>query len=425
MRVHIIGAGPTGLSLAWELLRFTPHDVIVYDKKSSAGGSWWEPTSQERNLHSHRIVFDRAYVNTKSLFQEMGLRWNTVFERSEGSFNKAVLSRLQSGDYFTLLKLAGKVLSNPKKYRRMSLKDAVGRLSSGGEEVLSNFPLIMDGVDWTRMTAWEFVKSFDYVALSTQYTQRVSGKVMCDHMQKAVEAAGGRFVFGVELQDVEYFPNGFIANFDKHPPVMDGLLVLCVDHAPARHLVKDNWGADAVDVLRGSTYGALNVLLDYASPVDPIDMYEATMGTRWKIIPSVLSDGHTVSCVIPLVTGEIETTPEDALVREVVSQLGLPPPVRGRVAWGSHWDGSKWTFSQSSGVLSPVRQLPFWGKSSVVAMCGMMSPHRTPFASIETSVEVSRKFCHETFATRTPLEPFLLTHLLWVLLIVLVLMLIK
>ena len=424
MRVHIIGAGPTGLSLAWELLRFTPHDVIVYDKKPSAGGSWWEPSVEERDLHSHRIVFDKAYVNTKSLFEEMDLQWESVFQVSEGNFTKSVTSRLQGGDYRSLIQLAVKVLSDPAKYKKMSLKDAIGRLSTGGEQVLSNFPLIMDGVDWTRMTAWEFVKSFDYVALSKQYTQRISGKVMCDHMQKAVEMAGARFVFGVELQDVEYFPKGFIANFDKHPPVTDGLLVLCVDHAPARHLVKDNWGDDAVDVLKGSTYGALNVLLDYASPVEYINMYEATMGTRWKIIPSVLSDERTVSCVIPLVTSEIETTPEDALVREVVAQLGLPPPVRGRVAWGSHWDGSKWTFSQSSGVLSPVRQLPFWGRSQNVAMCGMMSPHRTPFASIETSVEVSRAFCHEVFGGRAPLEPFLLTHLLWMLLIVLVLIII-
>lgn len=38
MRVHIVGAGPTGMSIAWELLKFTEHDVILYDKKSSAGG---------------------------------------------------------------------------------------------------------------------------------------------------------------------------------------------------------------------------------------------------------------------------------------------------------------------------------------------------------------------------------------------------
>ena len=44
MRVHVIGAGPTGMSVAWEILRSTDHEVIIYDRKESAGGSWWEPS---------------------------------------------------------------------------------------------------------------------------------------------------------------------------------------------------------------------------------------------------------------------------------------------------------------------------------------------------------------------------------------------
>ena len=43
MKIHIIGAGPTGMSLAWEILRSGDHDVTIYDRKVSAGGSWWEP----------------------------------------------------------------------------------------------------------------------------------------------------------------------------------------------------------------------------------------------------------------------------------------------------------------------------------------------------------------------------------------------
>ena len=38
MRVHIIGAGPTGMSVAWEILRSTDHEVTIYDRKESAGG---------------------------------------------------------------------------------------------------------------------------------------------------------------------------------------------------------------------------------------------------------------------------------------------------------------------------------------------------------------------------------------------------
>jgi cation diffusion facilitator CzcD-associated flavoprotein CzcO len=71
MKVHIVGAGPTGMSLAWELLRSGDHEVTIYDRKMSAGGSWWEPDEEVRDLHAHRIVFDRAFVNTRSL----SMRW--------------------------------------------------------------------------------------------------------------------------------------------------------------------------------------------------------------------------------------------------------------------------------------------------------------------------------------------------------------
>ena len=55
MKIHIIGAGPTGMSLAWEILRSGDHDVTIYDRKVSAGGSWWEPDVETRDLHAHRI----------------------------------------------------------------------------------------------------------------------------------------------------------------------------------------------------------------------------------------------------------------------------------------------------------------------------------------------------------------------------------
>ena len=80
MKIHIVGAGPSGMSLAWEILRAGDHDITIYDRKPSAGGSWWEPDVNTRDLHAHRIVFDRAFVNTHSLFEEMGIQWDDIFE---------------------------------------------------------------------------------------------------------------------------------------------------------------------------------------------------------------------------------------------------------------------------------------------------------------------------------------------------------
>lgn len=425
MRVHIVGAGPTGMSLAWEILASTDHTVILYDRKPSAGGSWWEPSTDRRDLHSHRIVFDRAYVNTRDLFAEMGIAWDDVFALSEADMYGAIKPLLEAKDYFKLLGLALKVLTSPEKHKRVTLEEACApfKLSSGAKSLLSSLPLAMDGVPWDVMTAYEFVKSFDYVALSKQYTQKVNGKVMCDAMQRALEERGAQFRFGVTLTDVEYFDEAFIAHFDSGEPVKDGLLVLCVDHSPALDLIKDNWGPLADKKIRSSTYGCINVLLEYDRAVDfDVNYFFDVVSTKWKLIPALV-DEKTVSVVIPHLTEEILTTPPDALVEEVVRQYDPHrKPERVRIAWGSDWDYTKmrWRFSQSSGALSKWGQVPFFGRSKAVALVGMMSEHNTPYASIETAVEVARSFAHVQFGTRRPRAPLLLTHMVLLILIVLV-----
>ena len=92
MKVHIVGAGPTGMSLAWEILRSGDHEITIYDRKTSAGGSWWEPTEEIRDLHAHRIVFDKAFVNTQSLFNDMGINWDDIFEPSSPTAAPTVTS---------------------------------------------------------------------------------------------------------------------------------------------------------------------------------------------------------------------------------------------------------------------------------------------------------------------------------------------
>ena len=86
MKIHIVGAGPTGLSLAWEIVKSGDHDVTVYERKISGGGSWWEPDTEVRDLHSHRMLFDKGFINTQSFLKEMNLEWNELFEKVESDF---------------------------------------------------------------------------------------------------------------------------------------------------------------------------------------------------------------------------------------------------------------------------------------------------------------------------------------------------
>lgn len=406
MKIHIVGAGPTGLSLAWEILKSTDHEVYIYDRKMSAGGSWWEPSVEERDMHSHRMVFDRAFVNTRSLFQEMGIDWNVIFQKDDViDYYKSFTLK----DYGALTSLAVRVLAQPNVYKSVSLKDALGPMSEEGGKMIERVTQIMDGVTWDVMSAYEFVKNPDHVLTSTPYTQRVSGKVMCDAMEEAVLNAGGHFTFNITLDNVEYEDDAYKATFSNGTVIDDGMLFLCLDNSPALNFLGDNWGPDADKKVRESTYGAINVLLDYEEPIK-IPPY-TEIETEWNLIPKVLPDGKTISCVICHLTDEILHTDPETLKAGVIQQLNLPhPPKIARIGWGSDWNGEKWTFTQSSGVLSLHGQLPFFGKCTKVAMCGMMSERQTPYSSIEAAVEVSRALSHEVFGTRTPLHNITLTQ---------------
>ena len=130
MKIHIIGAGPSGMSLAWEFLRAGNDDITIYDRKLSAGGSWWEPEIETRDLHAHRIVFDRAFINTQSLFKEMNISWNDIFQPvNKKKYLDTAFKSLSFGDYRTLISLCYCVLMQSDTYKGISLVDAIGSLS--------------------------------------------------------------------------------------------------------------------------------------------------------------------------------------------------------------------------------------------------------------------------------------------------------
>lgn len=423
MKIHIVGAGPGGMSLAWEILQSgEDHEITIYDRKVSAGGSWWEPDVNTRDLHAHRIVFDRAFINTRSLFGEMGIGWHDVFEEvSKNDLYAFTFESLGIQDYGSLVSLFARVLAFPEAYRSTSLKDALGTLSEKGRALVEHLPLVMDGVTWDVMSAYEFVQNVNHTALSKMYTQKVSGKVMCDAMEAALLDAGVHFMFGTELKRVTYTDDGgYEAVFSDERVITDDYLFLCLDNSPALQFLGDNWGPDADKKVRGSTYGAINVLLDYDEPQVLKSDVEYAATTPWKLQPKVLSDGKTISCVICNLSDTVLSRHPESLVLEVISQLGVQHPTNSRIGWGAEWENNAWVFSQSSGVLGLHGQLPHFGKCPRVAMCGMMSPRHTPYSSIEAAVEVSRSLSHTVFGTREPLRPITLTQVITLTLVVLI-----
>ena len=421
MKVHIVGGGPTGISIAWELLKYTDHEVHLYEKKDMLGGSWHEPTMLKRDLHAPRMLFKNAFVNTVSLFNEMRMEWDEYFmKRNSSELYLFLLRTLKLQDYLALTSLTIRVMVDPNEYKRKSLKESISGLSQEGKKVLENVTYTIDGVGWDVMTAYEFVESFNQVGLSSQWEQKISGRFMGFAMQKALVGAGVNLHLNTELTKLTYLPNGFEAMFSNEMVATDDLLILCVDNYPAAKMVGNNWGPGAKENILSSAYTCLHVLLDYDREIKIHQELETAINTRWNILASVLPDGKTISCVMCNLTNEILTSPPEKIHKEVIEQLGLPEPTSSRVATGNEWQGGKWNFTQSSGVLNKNGQIPFFGANPKVALCGMMSPRNTPYASIEAAIEVGRSFCQEKFNTRAPLMPFTVSQLLILIVLIII-----
>ena len=327
MKIHIVGAGPTGLSLAWEIMRSGDHDVTVYERKTSGGGSWWEPDLETRDLHAHRALFDRGFINTQSFLKEMDLEWNDLFERVEPDFYQFLVKNFEPKDYITLIDLFFRATVQPVKYKTISLKEALDtKLSEAGKKIMEHLPINIDGVTWGHMSVFEFVKTVDHLVFSNMYTQKVSGKMMNDAIEEKLLQIGVNFVFGVELTNVRYMDDGYEATFSDNTTIGDGMLFLCIDNSPALKLIGDNWGADAEKKIRSATYGSICVLLDYDEYVHAGEEFETLVNTRWNILVSNLPGSNTVSCVLCDLSKEILASEPDVIKREVIHQLGLPPP---------------------------------------------------------------------------------------------------
>tara|TARA_B100000767_G_scaffold241928_1_gene238665 strand:- start:835 stop:2133 length:1299 start_codon:yes stop_codon:yes gene_type:complete len=421
MKIHIVGAGPTGLSLAWEIVRSTDHEVTVYERKTSCGGSWWEPDTEVRDIHAHRLLFDQ-FVNAHSFLKEMDLQWDELFQKTSSDFLKYTLKTFEPKDYVAVVELFFRVTFTPEKYKSISLHDYFeNKLSDGGKKTIEHLPINIDGVTWKHMSTFEFIKTADQLLFSTPYTQKVSGKIMNDAIEEKLLNAGVNFIFGSELQNIEYRDDGYEASFSDGTVLSDdGMFFMCIDNSPALKLIGDNWGPLAEKKIRSATYGSICVLLDYDQFVPAGEELEILVGTRWNILVSNLPGTNTVSCVLCDLTKEILSSEPDVIKREVIHQLGFPPPADIRIGWGSEWTGEKWEFSQSSGVLGLNGQVPFFGKCPNVAMVGMMSYRDTAYSSIEAAVEVSRKLSHECFGTRRPIKKVTVSQVITITVVVLI-----
>lgn len=440
--MDIVGAGPSGLALAWYISRDTAVSVRVFEAKSTPGGSWAEP-SERRDLHAVRAVFPQSFVNTQALLRDMQLKWDDFFtspasrlDFESGPGAAAEVWERRLGNSFTpvdVMRLAAAFvgcLCWPRAYKSRTLGQQFRHMSPSGRRALHTLAYVFDGVSWDTMTAYEFLETINFVGIGRMQVLNGSGAKLGQQMVDAIRRERPNVAFhfdrrvsGIEIGTRRSRSSGHTLSFSADATRVEGDdLVLCVDASSLPGLINamvPRPRPNAVLALKkrvaAGVYHAITVVFEFSREVYLPESEVATaLNTDWTLVAQRLEDSATplimVACtIVNLDTRSRRThksarrTPEAELVTEVLRQLHLPAPTSARVCLGSTWNEQHqaWTFSQSSGVITqhgPVAQGVAFGLGQQrVLICSTLNDRATPFASLEGAIEVAASLCVREF----------------------------
>ena len=440
MKVHIIGGGPSGLSLAWILSKTPGYTPIIYDKYSLIGGSWREPSQYTRNSHSHRIVFKGAYANFSNLLSQMGLQFNDYFKPTDRNASFRFLAKnIHFYDYIVISLLYIFTIIYPTQ---KSVDYALAKLGASQDcrNVHNTISYAIDGVPSTLMTITEYIFAIDKTVLYQPHDQKVSGYNMCKDFETKLLKNNVIINYVTELISVDLENGLFTMKNPKGTYIINSLndiIVLCIDAKPLSKLLHNQ-----IKVPTDGIYGSLSIMLSFNSLIQftEDDFYNVAHNSEWHLLCSRLPDKKTINVVIcdelslSTVTGKTSiNTNETELINEVWRQLShnvqLPYFSSYQMCWGTKWNSplQKWEHIQSSNVITNSGTLEY-NIAPNVFTCGMLSKRTTAFASIESAVEsaiiLSHKYFPETEPHMSMKHSFQLSHLIIAIVIIFIVILI-
>ena len=411
--IHIIGGGPTGVTIAFYISNLG-HEVHLWESKDTCGGSWWEP-EDEIDMHSYRATFKDSWVNTMDLFNDMKLEWNDYFKKTD-LFTENInttLQKLSLCDYLAIIKVASKASFDTEWAKTISVRDAFENVSEGAASLLNSMTHAIDGVDWSRMFLWEFIYTVNTTSLSKTYTQGTSGRMMGLDMETVLRDSGVHLHFNHTLARVEYINESeWVAEFTNSTSIRSpDQLVLALDANSMTKFMGDNWGTiDVSDRL----YSAMNILLEYDAKFETSTGTASLLKSNEEMYANWLYVDSNILCIsyIP------DDKNESEIVEYILKVLELPTPNCHKICWGYKWNGIKWDVTTASAVWSPD-PLPIVGKCKNVSAVGMLSYRETTYASLEAAVEVGKRFVHLKFGGKKPLRSLRISSILLVILLLL------
>ena len=387
MVLHIVGAGPSGVTIAWYMATQKGEEVHLWEKRDLPGGSWWTPDHTESaDRHAARVLFRDSQPNWFTLLQEMDLDYNTYYKPEKEVITESIKAMARSLTLRDHLVTAGVLISagaNQEWSKTTTLHTALkGKMSAGGLSFINALATSVDGVAADRMTVWELAESINRTFLSGAWSERVQGRKLGEDLDRRLRAVGVRMHMNTGLLNID--PPHLMFEGDHTVQLHQGTdkVVLCLDPSAALPYVEKFWAMRVDDVI----YGTRSFLLKYPKRFELPAAQESLMRSNNSFIPSWVPGEGTTTLHVADYNGGWRS------MEHLVETLGIPPPMS--------WRECEDTQDMSSAVWT-ARPIPTRSKHPQVHMVGMLSPRDTPYASVEAASEVALRWCGER-----PLKPF-------------------
>lgn len=166
----IVGAGPTGLTLAWLLSQEpTVRKILIVERAENIGGCHRvdrDPTTNLFTEHGPRI-YSTTYVNVMQILSSMNINFYDIFTKYEfthGSMSQEVLSKLTPMEIFKLGIEYIKLVFDPAYGLFTTVSDflELNEFSKVGRDVIGKICHLTDGAGPERFTMNQLLHGFDH-----------------------------------------------------------------------------------------------------------------------------------------------------------------------------------------------------------------------------------------------------------------------
>ncbi|MBP02580.1 MAG: hypothetical protein CMM25_07200 [Rhodospirillaceae bacterium] len=437
-KVHIVGAGPSGLSTAISCtLLGIP--VEIYEKGEYTGGHHWVD-EKNNTMHAPRKLFinNHLFSNMHHLLTKIGCKpktrlYTTTYQDILGNMTNINSLRCLIGIwYMSMIDFPLRVHS----IKHLNFNEYAGRYISNECFDLSNFFNMYVAASSkhapANKTLWVFSSIIYNIVTKLHLTQTPSGDIDNDWhncMKKWLLDRGVKINLNTEINTIRVSQDkkrivSFNANNKRILLTARENVALCTDPQGLVNIIKtndeirDNWmdRDEFIKKINASSYKSIGFRVDFREPIEKIDTW-ILKNTPWKIITLVGESETAVNaCVIdldivsPKTNKTIRVTPVEEFKTELIRQLeeAFQIPVVDVTIHNDAWyDGQEWQVKHTAVALNnKYRFLPSKGYIENIDIVTSLVKRDYVITTVESCAEAAMLYANSLVpetATKLPI----------------------